>query len=55
MYGKAKLEKLPIGGFKSVKIKSKFNEDFIKNHNEDSKTGYLNLKQALNHETEKSA
>ena len=55
MYGKAMLQKLPIGGFKSVRNKSKFNEDFIKNYNEDSKTGYLNLKQALNHEIEKSA
>ena len=43
LYGWAVSQKLPIKGFKWVKQKkiSKFNEDFIKKHNEDCNTGYF--------------
>ena len=30
LYGWGKLQKLPVNGFKWIKITSKFNEDFIK-------------------------
>ena len=34
-------EKLPVDGFKWKKIMLKFNEDFIKNYDEDSDKGYI--------------
>ena len=34
-------QKLPLGGFKWVKNKSKFNEDFIKNYKGDSDIEYF--------------
>ena len=34
-------QKLPVNGFKWVKKLSKFNEDFIKNYNENSNVGYI--------------
>ena len=43
LYGWAMSQKLPINGFKWVKQKklSKFNEDFIKNYDENSNKGYF--------------
>ena len=34
-------QKLPVDGFKWKKYVSKFNEDFIKNYDEDSDKGYI--------------
>ena len=34
-------QKLPVNGFKWVKELSKFNEDFIKNYDENSDRGYF--------------
>ena len=34
-------QKLPINGFKCKKSVSKFDEDFIKNYNENSNKGYI--------------
>ena len=34
-------QKLPVNGFKCVKELSKFNEDFIKNYDENSDRGYF--------------
>ena len=34
-------QKLPVGAFKWVEETSQFNEDFIKNYNEDSGIGYF--------------
>ena len=41
LYGWAMSQKLPVNGFKWVKKLSKFNEDFIKKHDENSNTGYF--------------
>ena len=43
LYGWAMSQKLPVKGFKWVKQKklSKFNEDFIKNYDENSNKGLL--------------
>ena len=43
LYGWALSQKLPVNGFKWVKQKklSEFNEDFIKNYDENSKKGYF--------------
>ena len=43
LYGWAMSQKLPVNGFKWVKQKklSKFNEDFIKNYDENSNKGYF--------------
>ena len=41
LYGWTMFGKLPIDGFKWRKNMSKFNEDFIKNYNEDSDKGYV--------------
>ena len=41
LYGWAMSQKLPINGFEWVKELSQFNEDFLKNHDEDSNTGYF--------------
>ena len=41
LYGWAMSQKLPVNGFKSENDLSRFNEDFIKNYNENSDVGYL--------------
>ena len=41
LYGWAMSQKLPVKGFKWKKNISKFNEEFIKNYNEDSNKGYI--------------
>ena len=43
LYGSAMSQKLPVNGFKWKKQKklSKFNEDFIKNYDENSNKGYF--------------
>ena len=43
LYGWAMSQKLPINGFKWIERKklSKFNEDFIKNYDEDGNIGYF--------------
>ena len=41
MYGWAMSQELPVNGFKWIKNVSKFDEDFIKNYNEDSNKGYI--------------
>ena len=34
-------QKLPVNGFRWVHVVSRFNEDFIKNYNENSDAGYF--------------
>ena len=41
LYGWAMSQKLPVNGFKWKKYVSKFDEDFIKNYDEDSNKGYI--------------
>ena len=41
LYGWAMFKKLPVNGFKWVNDLSRFNEDFIKNYNENSDVGYF--------------
>ena len=41
LYGWAMSQKLPVNGFEWVKELSQFNEDFIKNYDEDSTKGYF--------------
>ena len=41
LYGWAMSQKLPVNGFKWKKYVSKFDEDFIKNYNENSNKGYI--------------
>ena len=41
LYGIAMFQKLPVDGFKWEKNMSKFNEDFIKNYDEESGEGYI--------------
>ena len=41
LYGQAMFQKLPVNGFKWVKNLSKFNQDFIKEYDEDSNTRYF--------------
>ena len=41
LYGWAMCKKLPVNGFKWVTKLDKFNEDFIKNYNENSTVGYF--------------
>ena len=41
LYGWAMSQKLPVDGFKWVKKLSKFNEDSIKNYNENNDIGYF--------------
>ena len=41
LYGWAMSQKLPVNGFKWVNDLSRFNEDFIKNYNENSDIGYF--------------
>ena len=40
LYGLAKSQKLPVNNFKWIKDTSQFNEDFIKDYNEESDNGY---------------
>ena len=41
LYGWAMSQKLPVNGFKWVENLSKFNEDFLKNYDENSDKGYF--------------
>ena len=41
LYGWAMSQKFPVSGFKWKKNMSKFNEEFIKNYDEDSDKGYI--------------
>ena len=41
LYGWEMSQKLPVNNFKWVKETSRINEEFIKNYNENSKTGYI--------------
>ena len=41
LYGWEMSQKLPVNGFKWIKKLSKFNEDFIKNYDENSNKGYI--------------
>ena len=41
LYGWAMLQKLPVNNFDWVKDTSQFNEDFIKNYNEESDERYF--------------
>ena len=41
LYGWGLSQKLPVNGFKEVKMLSKFNEDFIKSYDENSNKGYI--------------
>ena len=40
LYGWAMSQKLPVNNFAWMKDTSQFNEDFIKNYNEESNEGY---------------
>ena len=41
LYSRAMLQKLPVNNFELIKDASPFNEDFIKNYNEESDQGYF--------------
>ena len=41
LYGWAMSQKLPVNNFEWIKDTSQFNEDFMKNHNEESDEGYF--------------
>ena len=41
LYGYAVLEKLPVNNFEWIEYTSQFNEDLIKNYNEESDEGYF--------------
>ena len=41
LYGWAMSQKLPVNNFQWIKNTSQFNEDFIKNLNEESDEGYF--------------
>ena len=41
LYGQAMSQKLPVNGFKWVYYVSRFNEEFIKNYNENKDIGYF--------------
>ena len=41
LHGCAMSEKLPVNNFEWIKDTSQFNEDFIKNYNEESDEGYI--------------
>ena len=41
LYGWAMSQKLPVNSFKSIEDISEINEEFAKNYNEDSDTGYI--------------
>ena len=42
LYGWPMSQKLPVNTFEWIKDTSQFNEDFIKNYNEESDEGYIN-------------
>ena len=41
LHGCLMLQKLPVNNFQGIEDPSQFNEDFIKNYNEDSDEGYF--------------
>ena len=41
LYGWAMSQKLPVNNFECIEDTSQFNEDFIKNYNEESDKGYF--------------
>ena len=41
LYGWEMLQKLPVNNFEWIEDTSHFNEDFMKNHNEESDEGYF--------------
>ena len=41
LYGQAMSQELPVNNFEQIKDTSQFNEDFIKNYNEESNAGYF--------------
>ena len=41
LYGWAMSQKLPVNNFEWIKDTSQFNEDFMKNYNEESDKGYF--------------
>ena len=41
LYGWTMSQKLPVNNFEWIKDTSQFNEDFIKNYNEESDEGYF--------------
>ena len=41
LYGWAMSQKLPVNDFEWIKDTSQFNEDFMKNYNEESDKGYF--------------
>ena len=41
LYGWAILQKLPVNNFEQIEEISRFNEDFMKNYNEESNEGYF--------------
>ena len=41
LYGWAMLQKLPVKMFERIEDTSQFNEDFVKNYNEESYEGYF--------------
>ena len=41
LYSRAMLQKIPVNNFELIKDASQFNEDFIKNYNEESDQGYF--------------
>ena len=47
LYGWAMLQKLPVNNFEWIKDTSQFNEDFIKNYNEESDKEYFQYLQKL--------
>ena len=44
LYDWAMLQKLPVNNFRRIKDSSQFHDDFLKNYNEESDTGYFFLK-----------
>ena len=41
LYGQAMSQELPVNNFEQIKDTSQFNEDFIKNYNEERDEGYF--------------
>ena len=41
LYGWTMLQKLPVSNFEWIKDTSQFNQDFVKDYNEDSDEGYF--------------
>ena len=41
LYGRAMSQKLPVNNFEQVEDTSQFNEDFIKNYNQETDEGYF--------------